>query len=218
MKRKWKLGLITLSFVLVLVRCGSLSGLSVNGLVVEQATGKPIANAIVVVTWHGHSSAGLVDGQSVCYHVETVIANDHGEFHTKAWTDGLSASAMFISDREVDKIVFSPGFVMVRDGISTSEDKVFLTPAVQDEKYLSKMVDLARRSICAGGGAGRKNQSLLYRPLTVHMWPVARKLGDPKIMRLFIGLRDEFDENPEPLTTETADKCQHCGPRYRPAE
>lgn len=66
-----------------------LAGDAVSGRVLEEGTGKPIAQAIAVVLWRGNVEPGVpyVEGRGVCYHVETALTDEQGRFSTPAWEE-----------------------------------------------------------------------------------------------------------------------------------
>ena len=84
--------LATLSVVVVvllvtsLVSCTStsLSGRAIDGKVVEAATQKPVAGAIVTTLWRGYTPQ-LDNNQSECFYVGTAVSDKDGNFHLPAW-------------------------------------------------------------------------------------------------------------------------------------
>ena len=76
---------IILTFsVLVLLSACSLSGEAIDGKVIEEGSGKPIPDAIVVARWIG-DLPGIADSKTVCYHVLSAKSDSQGNFDLPAW-------------------------------------------------------------------------------------------------------------------------------------
>ncbi len=74
-------------WAMLLAGCGK-AGLPFSGQVIDAETGKPIEGVFVLAFWKGE--VGLFDAQSICYHVETAVSDDEGQFHIPGWMgDGL---------------------------------------------------------------------------------------------------------------------------------
>lgn len=70
-------------FLLALWGCG-LSGDAIHGKVVDEQTGQPVPNAIVVARWRGDLFA-FVESQTVCVHVDTATTDEKGQYRLPAW-------------------------------------------------------------------------------------------------------------------------------------
>ena len=72
-------------FVSPLTACAAtVSSKALEGKVLEEGVNKPVTNAMVIVRWIGDISS-IGHGSSVCYHVEVVTTENHGQFHVPAW-------------------------------------------------------------------------------------------------------------------------------------
>jgi hypothetical protein len=86
MKRKWKLALIAVGLCILALRACALSGGPVSGQVIDETTGKPVADAIVVAHSHGSWTKIVGESSSACYHVETARTDAEGKYQIAAWT------------------------------------------------------------------------------------------------------------------------------------
>lgn len=82
---------ILIFFVLVpLTACelfgkSTLGGEAIDGKVIEEGSGKPIPNAIVVARWTGTISSWPADSHSTCFHVLTTTTGERGTYHFDPW-------------------------------------------------------------------------------------------------------------------------------------
>lgn len=70
-------------FCLPLHAC-AFSGKALEGKVLEQDTGIPIAGAIMVARWQGHL-ATFAHGKTVCYHVLSTTSDENGDYRFAPW-------------------------------------------------------------------------------------------------------------------------------------
>lgn len=69
--------------MLFITACLGTSGGPVDGTVLEEGTGKPISNVIIVAQWLHHQGYS----GTVCYHVETATTDRDGKFHIAEWSN-----------------------------------------------------------------------------------------------------------------------------------
>lgn len=103
-----------LVLALSLSACG-LSGSAQTGEVLDEATEKPIEDAIVVAEWIGDMSANWADSHSTCYHVATAVTDDDGEYHIPGWSMKKEDKRDWhknLTPREVQVTVYKAGYVM----------------------------------------------------------------------------------------------------------
>jgi len=108
MKHASFLSILVVALTLMpLQACSAISG-PISGVVVDQTTGTPVADAIVVVRWH----ASRINSSS-CNHVATARTDANGRYHIAAWATPWSLSDMFESSTGIDARVYKPGYETV---------------------------------------------------------------------------------------------------------
>ena len=161
MKRILKL--LTLLATLLSLQACALSGGPINGQVLEEETGKPIPDAIVVATWHGNDSSGLVHSQSVCYHVETARTDANGKFHINAWSDGISMRSLLINERYVITDAYKPGYTRSVKPVNELIKNILLArfkgTAKERLEYLERMLGSTR---CGSQNESEKNLHMFF--------------------------------------------------------
>ena len=165
MNRRMKISaLITIGLLLVTIKACALSSGPIDGQVLDEATGKPIADAIVVVRWKGDWWA-VVESKTTCYHVETARTDINGKYHIAAWSLPWKAADTTVSGKVVYFNAYKIGYEL-SEKISSKLETVLLTSfkGTKDERF-DYLDTLARTSSCAGGGESRKNLYRLYAPL-----------------------------------------------------
>ena len=162
MKNSLKIAALGLGLVLVSLKACSLSNGAIDGEVLDQSTKKPVAGAIVVVTWIGDVSK-LVDSGSTCYHVETARTDANGKYHIPGW---WSSSVNFsISVRPPSADVYKPGYTRPR--IDSTLRSILIAPFVgAKDEYFDSLSAIAGSNSCSGGGTSRRKLSLLYDAMT----------------------------------------------------
>jgi hypothetical protein len=117
---------------------GNLGDSEVKGVVIHADTKQPIPNAVVVARWRGHR-AGLVGGVSICYHAETAVSDQNGQFVVPAWEDhGSIKHSGRVSDKELELFAYKQGYdyvlrqrhwratILMREFVGTNEEKARL--------------------------------------------------------------------------------------------
>jgi hypothetical protein len=89
-ERKFLIGAILLSTAACRAELGSSS---IEGVVIDLQTGRPISGAVVWGEWWGHRG-GPVQSTSVCYHTETAVSDEQGRFHIPSWKEANEADLM----------------------------------------------------------------------------------------------------------------------------
>jgi hypothetical protein len=108
---------------------GTLGDSEFRGKVLHADTKEPISGAVVVARWRGHR-AGLIDGRSICYHVETAVSDQDGNFVVPGWEDqGATKHASRISDKELQLLAYKQGYDYVVEPIRR-RDVIFMTKFV----------------------------------------------------------------------------------------
>jgi hypothetical protein len=97
----------------------ALSGGPISGQVVDQSTGKPVRDAIVVVHWNGTWPRFPVESITACYHVETARTDANGVYRIPAWKRPWSISDLTFTAEPNSYRVFKPGYTL-RDIVAGS--------------------------------------------------------------------------------------------------
>ena len=143
----------------VLFRACSLSSRAIDGVVLDESTGKPIAGAIVVATWTGDVSK-LVDSGTVCYHAETARTDANGKYQIPAWSLPWSTRNFRISARGPVGEAYKPGYIF-----STYRPlpDLLLTPHKgTKDQYYEYLSTISRRNGCTPDAESEKNLLLFY--------------------------------------------------------
>lgn len=128
-----------------LILLGTLSfatqfGRGIDGVVVDEETGQPIANAIVVAAWKGH--VGWTHGQDVCYHVEVARSDSAGNFNVAAWTGDFTSQSFPMTGRYTKVVAYKLGYAN-RKSANSATQKVFLRKfSGSAAEYLSNLGDV----------------------------------------------------------------------------
>jgi hypothetical protein len=186
MNRRLKLAAVGLAIVFVSFRACSLSSGAIDGVVLDESTGKPLADAIVVVTWMGDESK-LVDSGSDCYHAETARTDANGKWHTPAWSRPWSSRNFGISLRGPQGEAYKPGYIFSYRPLPD----LLLTPhkGTKDQyfEYLSK---IGGRNFCAPDDESRKNLLSFYRSIAAEADLIAET---PEQVRILRNLQSAYD-------------------------
>ena len=102
----------------------ALSSWPINGQVLDEETGKPIADAIVVVTWQGDRWQ-VVQSSTTCYHVETARTDAEGKYHIPAWSSPWKVENLTVFNREVYADAYKPGYTWPVN-LSNNPERVLL--------------------------------------------------------------------------------------------
>ena len=110
MKPIWKTALVTFGLCVLAIKACAVSGGPIDGVVIDETTGKPVADAIVVVHWYGSWTKIVAESSSGCYHAETARTDADGRFHIDKWTRARSMSDLLLTTRGEGWIVYKPGY------------------------------------------------------------------------------------------------------------
>lgn len=157
---KHLLKLMTLAALLSLQAC-ALSSRPINGHVLDEETGKPVADAIVVITWQGNWYK-IVEGSTFCYHVETARTDAEGEYHIPAWSLPWQMEHMTVSSRVVNAEAFKPGYTRPAKWNSTQERILLRRFKGTKEEYFNYLERVMSGASCTSAGESKKNLYRLY--------------------------------------------------------
>lgn len=118
----------------------SLSGDVIEGKVIDESTGKPMAGAIVVARWLGDVLAWPADSQTVCFHVLTATTDDDGNYRMPAWRKKSEIGPVFDQQHYVNAYKFGYEFATRKP-----DNTVYLRPfsGTREERfeYLSRIAE-----------------------------------------------------------------------------
>jgi hypothetical protein len=199
MKRPWKLSLALLAALcLVSLQACSATGGPASGVVIDEATGKPVADAIVVVRWHGNWTKVFGESSSACYHVETARTDANGRYQIAAWSTSWSFSDFRFTPAGVDYHAYKPGYVTVfREAANVSPARIAIAPfkGTKDE-YFEQVLSL-RTWACPGAGASRTSLRQFYAAAARDAAALAETQNQKGIASFLASQADEalIDEN-----------------------
>jgi hypothetical protein len=164
MKRKWKLALIAVGLCILALRACALSGGPVSGQVIDETTGKPVADAIVVAHWHGSWTKIVGESSSACYHVETARTDAEGEYQIAAWTRPWFVTDLrFTSDGQTYDI-YKPGYW--RGSNDTAAPKtLYIAPFKGSKEAYFEIVLTSPAWGCERAGASGMNEYRLFKAM-----------------------------------------------------
>jgi Ankyrin repeats (many copies) len=172
--------------------------LTVRGSVVDDTTGAPVPDAIVVSHWSGHVS-GFMTGFVKCYHVETTRTRDDGSYEVKAriprpdvddppneypaivvYKPGYQTSLSRI--KEAVPWVTSLSEVTERAGLA--QRVRYLVPTTQDRKERVRYLGfVGQAASCPGAGASQQNLLPLLTALRDDARAIAKTDYDQWVIR-----------------------------------
>jgi hypothetical protein len=157
MKKLLKLGVVGVALAVISLKACSLSGSEINGVVRDEATGQPIADAIVVATWPAYVSKIFAESGTMCAHVDTARSDKEGRFHMASWTRPFSSQDVRTSVQAPEIAIYKPGYIRhATEGVNAGQYTIkrFVGSKVE---YFDTLGWVPR---CAEGG---QNQKYLYQ-------------------------------------------------------
>lgn len=158
MKRIVKIGLAGLALMLVSLDACSLSSGPIDGQVLDETTGKPVADAIVVVTWTGDWTKIFGESSSSCYHAETARTDANGKYHIAGWSRPWSLSDLRVSARPPLFEAYKAGYTRPNTSSNKPETVLVVPFKGTKDEYFDQLV--RAMTPCSGAGDSGKN---LYR-------------------------------------------------------
>jgi hypothetical protein len=101
---------------------------AIKGVVVEEGTGKPIANAVVSAKWNGGWSS-LLSGGTICLRAAATRTDEAGRFQFPAFVDGYSSLVAYL----VAVLPYKPGYQYIQPGYGLGVRKKILWVFERDE-------------------------------------------------------------------------------------
>lgn len=178
--------MLMLPTLLPLSAC-ALSGGPVVGQVVEEGTQKPVPGATVVVRWIGRTTSGswFVEARDVCYHVETAVTDERGQYKTAAWTQEQSKDyTLKYHSLRVD--AYKPGYGLPTKP-SEKEEIVYLATfkgtTTERLEYLSR---ISGTSSCGSRNDSEKNLIPMRKALYEEAKTLAQTEREKQIVEVFL--------------------------------
>jgi hypothetical protein len=81
----------------------------ISGRIVDEDTGRPIKDAIVVVSWTATMS-NFTHGSLVCYHIETAITDANGRYLIPKWRRMASGRERWMKSNSHQMFIYSEGY------------------------------------------------------------------------------------------------------------
>ncbi len=151
-----------------------LSSPAIESKVIEQATGKPVPNALVVMLWEG-----LLNGAgTVCFRTETTATDGTGNYRIPAWQKTLP-QAVIVDPRHAP-IAYKPGYAFAEANRDTVILKPFTGTNAERLRYLASVEQSVRA--CRTPGSDEKNLLPLYRALYEEAKGLAGANGDRRVV------------------------------------
>jgi hypothetical protein len=181
--------LATVGLCTLALNACALSGGPISGQVVDETTGKPVADAIVVVHWHGSWTKIFGESSSGCYHAETARTDANGMFRIDQWTRAWRSSDLRFTPNGMDWLAYKPGYWRGKSGVARP-DTLFIAPLNQTKQAYFETVLSSPSWDCIGGGASGKNQYRLFRAMSKEAEAMAETSSQRETAR-FLALRAE---------------------------
>ncbi|MES2999884.1 MAG: hypothetical protein V4787_04275 [Pseudomonadota bacterium] len=165
-------------------------------MVIDETTGKPVVDAIVVMRWHGNWTKIFGESSSACYHVETARTDAAGRYQIAAWSRPWSFSDLRFTSAGVDYHAYKPGYVTVfKEGTITLPARIVVTPFKGTKDEYFEQVLSSPAWWCEQGGTSRRG----LRQLLVATASEAAALAETQNQRglasfLASQIDDPFDE------------------------
>lgn len=155
-----------------------------QGRVLEEGTNRPVSEAIVVGLWYG-SVTHVVEGRTVCYHVESTTSDAAGTYRLPStekehkYQDG---------DHYILVTAYKAGYERSPNDRSLYDERLKPSPASPGERleYLTRLASATR---CSESGASEKQLVSLRRGLYAEAKEIAVSSADKdKVETLLFGL------------------------------
>lgn len=193
-----------------------LSGGPIAGAVLEEGTNKPIPGAIVVVRWIGRTTSGswFVEARDVCYHVETAITNEQGQFKMAAWTQKQHKDYT-LKYHSLQINAYKPGYTWPTKP-SQKTETMYLTTFKGTTKerfdYLGRVISATS---CVSAGESYKNLYRVTRAIYEEAKAVAQTADEKRRAEGFRELAEDalvnrskptkYDERGRPVNVDPKD-------------
>jgi hypothetical protein len=194
--------------------CG-LSGGPVSGQVIDETTGKPLADAIVVVHWRGSWTKIVGESNSGCYHVETARTDAQGKYQIPAWTRAWTPSDLRFSSDEQTYDVYKAGYTRAVSHHGLAPQAFSMEPYKGSVAYYFEHVLSAPYWNCIGAGASGKNEYRLFRAMAIEAAALAESSAQKSLAHMLAKRAEETLVNRDRPThyVGDSDRLQNVNPK-----
>jgi hypothetical protein len=152
-----------------------------SGQVIDQATDKPIAGAIVVVSWNA-TSGGPGGASSQCTHLETTTTDAQGRYRIPIWTGAWFGRHLLMFDKYISYSAYLLGYIDADDP-RTTEERIYLTPFVGTKDSWFAQFRTGKFFCTSNTDDSSSNLQLLLTTMASDMEAIARTERQKKIAR-----------------------------------
>jgi hypothetical protein len=191
----------------------SLTGGPVQGVVVDESTGKPVAGAIVVAHWQG-TVMKLHGASASCYHVETARTDAQGRYRIAAWTRQFSASDIRLVREGTHFEAYKPGYWRPTHPDPAGDGtRIAIAPFQGTKDEYFRTVLGAPGWACLRPGASSKNEYRLFKAMAEE----ARALAETPVQmgraQTLAQLAEESLVNTDKPTQDVRGRLKNTDPR-----
>lgn len=155
-----------------------------KGQVLDETTNKPIADAIVVARWKGTGGYS----KTVCFHVESTIADKDGKFTIPAWKNDTKWKQT--ENQHKTLTVYKAGYQESRKTYKERTDKkgkYYQLPFEgSNYEWLEYLKKISGGAGCGSAGDSEKNLILLKEAITNDATKIASKKEDRNIVNILL--------------------------------
>jgi hypothetical protein len=158
--------------------------------VIEESTGRPIADAIVVVHWNGNWTKIVGESSSACYHVETARTDSNGMYQIAAWKTPWTFEDLRFSSAGQSYHVYKPGYIRsVSRGMAPQAFS--MEPYKGSVAWYFKNVLSAPSRACDRGGESLKNEYRLFKAMAQEAQAMAETPEQKSTARILAKMAEE---------------------------
>jgi hypothetical protein len=146
-----------------------------EGLVLEEGSKEPIADAVVVAQWSGHAAGTVGGGTTICFHVAVTKTDESGKYYFPGWDN--KGKWKSLSDQNVWVYAYKSGY-----GLSDSlgRDAVYIPYFSGTEKDKFELLStVMRRTGCSSSDESvdptNELRKILYEEVKVLPASITRK-------------------------------------------
>jgi hypothetical protein len=194
----------------------ALSGEAFSGQVIDESTGKPVADAIVVLHWNGRWSKIFGESSGACYHVETARTDAQGKFQTPAWKTRWQIEDLRLSREPMGLNVYKPGYAIAPTQPRWNDmHELHIAPFRWTHQAYFDMVLAAPGWGCTQAGASGKNEYRLFKAMAEEARALAETPKQHSTARILGKLAEESLVNFDKSThyVGSGDGVQNVDPR-----
>ena len=137
---------------------------SVEGVIRNYETGKPIPDAFVVARWFVESGGLGHGGGAICFHVEVMKTDAQGSYRFPV--PNIRSDYANVSKPDIFVVAYKPGYRWAPEVnyVPTPADQLIETDETSEER-MKTLQDVLKNTICSQGGESRRNLLSLYKAM-----------------------------------------------------